>query len=67
MLSTILGGELVQSLTWVGDMALLVVKNNDIYFLVSQLRKTITFKNYFCSQIFPKMTQFASLILGVKG
>jgi len=33
MLSTILGGELVQSLTWVGDMALLVVKNNDIYYL----------------------------------
>jgi hypothetical protein len=33
MLSPVLGGALLQSVTWVGDQALLAVKNNDIYYL----------------------------------
>jgi hypothetical protein len=34
LLSPILGGNLVQTVTWVGDEALLIVRNNDIYYQV---------------------------------
>ena len=68
LLSPVLGGDLLQLVTMVGDQALLVVKNNDIYYLVGQPCTNTHPLNYsLLSQICPRKPQYAWLILDKKG
>ena len=56
LLFPVLGGDLLQSVTMVGDHALLVVKNNDIYYLVGKLY-TVYIRSFKTSSLQPNLSK----------